>query len=583
MQWTEANPDPEQVEKLAAELGCSRTLAGLLLNRDPAFVDRDRAEQFLRPRLRHFDDPFRIRGMREVVQRLELAIENQERVLIFGDYDVDGITSTVSLVHFLRQIGMSPDFLVPKRMEEGYGLSRAAVDRALEDMGKPDLFIALDCGTNSHEEVRYLESLGIDVVVVDHHQDKKAGPVDCHLINPHVLHGEESPAPPWLYLCTAGLVFKLIHAMVMEFRKKGKNGAHSLKVVQYLDLCGMGTVGDLVSLLGENRLIAHQGMLRLSQSERPGIRALLECVGIGRGEALEAADVSFKLGPRINAVGRLDDARIPIEMLLEEDYGKCLKTASRLDRLNRERKTIEGRIFDAAREQIEQENLKKAPGIVVSMPEWHHGIVGIVASRLAHEYHRPCLVLGGAAQGNGTGDPRIRKGSGRSISGVDLVRVLGHCRELLDHWGGHPMAVGLSLHEMNLPALRKRFAEVVGRLYSGPPARKLELVAWIGVDDITPGFVEELDLMKPFGQGNPRPVFGVRPVRLSTSPKLLKNEHFRFTLRQSGGDAVQGIAWRMGRSVPPVEREIEMALRVGWNTWRGNRNIQVELVDWRLA
>lgn len=520
--------------------------------------------------------------MRAAVERVREAIRDGERVLVFGDYDVDGITSTAALVHFLQQFKLKPGYVVPRRMEEGYGLTEEALARALREFGKPDLFIALDCGTNAVETVGGLQRKGVDVLVVDHHQELEGGRADCLLVNPHLDHAPDEPAPAWLNLSTAGLVFKLIHGVVKAGREVGDPSCGRIRVADYLDLAGMGTVADLVELSGENRLIARHGLLRLGKTRRPGVHALFQAAGIEFGEVLESADISFKIGPRINAMGRLDDACIPVELLLGDDFSYCRRLADSLDSLNRERKAIEAAIFEEAEAQIGETDQDALPGMVVANSNWHPGVVGIVASRLSHAYHRPCLVLGSGETGGEESEQL--KGSGRSVPGVDLVRILDLCHPLLERWGGHPMAVGLSLRMDRVEALRERFAEVIEELHPGGiPGRILEIADWLAPEELSGTLIEELDRLRPFGQGNPRPLLGVRPVILKTPPRILKGSHFRFQVTHGNGGAIGGIAWNQADRVPPTDQALELAVRLSWNTWRGKRNLQLELVDWRIS
>lgn len=583
MRWNECKVSAEQVRRLAMDLGCRPILARLLLRSDPSLVEPEAARRFLEPRLRDVEDPFKIPGMDEAAARLEAAVERGERVLIFGDYDVDGITSTVAMLEFLREFGLAADFLVPRRQEEGYGLTWAAVARALDEHGRPDLFIALDCGTNSVEVVDHLREQGCDVLVIDHHQSRDGNHVECLLVNPHVTAQKDSC--PWQDMCTAGLVFKCIHAVVKRMREKGRPGADRLRVAAYLDLCALGTVADLVRLSGENRVIARRGLEVLARAERPGLRALFQYAGLTPGGELEAADVSFRLGPRINAMGRLDDARVPVELLLSRDFAECLTMARSLDELNAERKKIETRIFREACAQVESLGLEDRPGILVADPRWHQGVVGIVASRLVQRYHRPFLVLGGNGSNDQMGtETTLHKGSGRSIAGVDLVSVLTLCDDFVERWGGHPMAVGLSVPVAQVAQLRDGFARAVERLYPlGLPERDLELAAWLEPEEVDETLMDILERLKPYGQGNPRPIFGLRGVRLAGSPRVMKNEHFRFAVGRNGQGALSGMAWRMAERLPPVGVELDLAVRVTWNVWKSRRTIQLELADWRMA
>ncbi len=583
MNWNYEPPPAEAIVRLARGLGVSNTLAELLLKVDPQHVDEEQARFFLDPKLAHLDDPFVMEGMKAAVDRVVLALERAESILIFGDYDVDGVTSTVSLVHLLRRFGANPQYLVPRRLDEGYGLSVSAINRAIEAYGRPDLFIALDCGTNARREVDYLNELGVSVVIVDHHQAKADHrPEQAILLNPHVFHTEDKPERTWLHLCTAGLVFKLIHALVKTRRETKDPVALDIRVADYLDLAAMGTVADLVPLRGENRLITRQGIRSLERSRRPGIHALFEASGIQPGETLEASDIGFRIGPRINASGRLADAREPINLLLNEHYGGCQEAAKALNELNSERQEIERQVFEEARAQLGDGERGTLPaGLVVYGPDWHHGVAGIVASRLVQEYYRPVLVIGRAEPDSGA-EPGLAKGSGRSVAGVNLVEMLEPCKSLLAKWGGHPMAIGLSIDPAHIGELRDRFAQSIGEAFpSGLPERTVQMSAWIRPNQIAVKFMDDLDRLRPFGMGNPKPIFGIRGAELLPSIKIMKGVHFRFQLAAGNGIVLSGVAWRMADRLPPVNTPIDLAVRVGWNVWNGNRTIQLEMVDWK--
>ncbi|MEY3001011.1 MAG: single-stranded-DNA-specific exonuclease RecJ, partial [Verrucomicrobiota bacterium] len=387
MQWILPPAHPERIALLARKLGISQVLANLLLRR--GYHVPDAALAFLNPNLADLADPLLMGGMRGAVNRLEQALRNQESVLIFGDYDVDGVTSTTLLAHFLRQFGLNPRFIVPRRMGEGYGLSVESLERAIA-MQKPDLVIAVDCGTASVQEVRWLKDRGISAIIIDHHSPPDELPADCELVNPHVLDPEDVP---WKDLCSVGLVFKFCHAVVKVLRQKGDPLAERMDLRQYLDLVALGTVADLVRLTGENRILVRSGLKALRACRRPGICALMDVAGLSLGDPLDAGDIGFKLGPRINASGRLDDATLPIELLLSEDWQSCREKAQILDQHNGERQEIERHITLEA-EKLVQSRHEEDLGLVLYAPHWHTGVVGIVASRLTRQFHRPALVLG---------------------------------------------------------------------------------------------------------------------------------------------------------------------------------------------
>lgn len=568
MLWTTTEINEPLAADLSAGLRVSKVMGQLLAQRDLGSIEV--AEEFLRPRLAHLEDPFALSNMRAAVTRIEQAIAANESVVVFGDYDVDGVTSTVQLVHMLRTLGLEPRFCVPRRLDEGYGLSREAIDRVFAGQ-IPALFIALDCGTNAHEPIAYLRELGCDVIVVDHHQAKTQAPQDCIFVNPHV-NDPESAA--WRNLCTAGLVFKLLHGLLKSRREAEDPLVAEIQLKDYLDLVAMGTVADLVPLRQENRILSWFGLRHLRANGRTGVRALAAVSGIDSSQEMTSSDISFKLAPRINASGRLADATLPIGLLLSDDMSGCQKIAQELDAMNRERQAIERGIAAEAERRAAIE-FANEPGIVLFGEDWHAGVVGIVASRVSRRFHKPCVVLG--ADGEAT------HGSGRSVAMVNLVEVFQRCADLLGHWGGHPMAAGVSLPTANVEAFTARYLESLKALYpQGLPEPSLELSTWLEVEHLEEGLLEELDRLHPFGQGNAEPTFGLRGVVLEEAPHCFGDGNFRFRMPNVHGAraGVAGIAWRMD-AVPAVGRRIDMAIRFSWNYWRNNRYPQVTLIDWK--
>ena len=571
MRWIHNPPPAEEVAALVTTLSISRVLAELLLRAGQTAPDA--AAAFLKPALARLADPFLLRNLDKATARLRRALAAGEQIAVLGDYDVDGVSSTALLVCILRRFGARPSFVVPRRMEDGYGLSRSAIDRALEP-GRPHLFIALDCGTNSHDEVAYLVSLGIDVIVVDHHRSKEKPLADGILINPHAH--DEPGDDAWRQMCTVGLVFKLVHGLVKELRAEGNVEAQAVKLRDYLDLVALGTVADLVPLQEENRILASYGLRTLKEAARPGLRALMDVAGVRPGQDLMPVDISFRLGPRINASGRLADAALSVELILSDDACFCRETARQLDTFNRERQDIERGITEEAERLIEAEYLDQS-GIVLYADGWHPGVVGIVAGRVTRKYNRPCIVLGNEGS--------LAKGSGRSVDGINLVEVLGGCADLLDSWGGHPMAVGVALEKGKLDAFRVRFAESVRAWTGGLTAEpELTLSAWLRPEQINEKLMDELALMHPFGQANPEPKFGLRGVVLRQRPDVFKLAHFRFALDLGDGRRrLFGVAWKMAGRLPPVGEPIDLAVELAWNFFNDRKTIQLELIDWRLS
>jgi single-stranded-DNA-specific exonuclease len=570
MRWTYTPLPATEVEEFGRRLEVSPVLAELLLRN--GLKDTAAATRFLRPALAELQDPFLLVNLAAAVARLQRAIARRETLVVLGDYDVDGVSSTAFLVSVLRRFGLDPRFVVPRRLEEGYGLSRGAIDRALE-AGKPDLFIALDCGTNSHDELAYLQAQGVDAIVIDHHRSKEKPLGDGILINPHVHDGPEDA--PWRNLCTVGLVFKLVHGLLKQLRAENHPVAFRIHLKEYLDLVAMGTVADLVPLIGENRILSRHGLQILQHTRRRGLRALMDVSGLKPGQEIQPVDISFRLGPRINASGRLADAALSVELILSEDAAFCVDAARQLDGFNRERQEIERQITEAAERMVE-ERYSEAHGLVLFAEEWHPGVVGIVASRVTRKYHRPCIVLG---HENG-----FAKGSGRSIYGLNLVELLGSCADLLTSWGGHPMAVGISLPLGNLEAFRARFAEAVRSWQCGQMAEPgLEIACWLDLEQVREQLLDELEVLHPFGQGNPEPVFGLRGVRFRQRPEVFKEQHFRFQLDDARGRRLYGVAWKQAQRIPPIGVPVDLAVEVAWNIHNDRKLLQMELLDWRLS
>lgn len=570
MRWDYTPVHAESVAELARAAGTTPVVAELLLR--AGLADPAAATRFLQPTLATLGDPFLLVNLETAVERLLRALRAKERVIVLGDYDVDGVCSTAILVSLLRRLGLEPTYVVPRRLEEGYGLTRISIERALEK-GKPDLFIALDCGTNSHEEVAHLRGQGIDVIIVDHHRSTEPAATGAVLINPHVhpVAGDDA----WRYLCTVGLVFKLAHGLLKKLRAENHPVALSIVLKDYLDLVAMGTIADLVPLQGENRVFARHGLRVLAETRRAGLLALMQVSGLKREQGLVPSDISFRLGPRINASGRLADAALSVDLLLSEDRVFSEGTARQLDDLNRERQDIEREITERAERYVE-EHFLAASGLVLFDEAWHPGVVGIVAGRISRKYNRPTIVLGNEGE--------LAKGSGRGLIGFNLVEILGSCAICLENWGGHPMAVGIALKKPRLDEFRAMFDETIRKGRDGAAIEPgLELSGWIDATQLNEQLMGELEQLQPFGMGNPEPIFGVRGVRLRNRPDVFKEQHFRFAGEDASGRRVSGVAWKMADRLPPVGAPLEMAVQLNWNHYNGRKTLQMELLDWRLA
>jgi len=517
-------------------------------------------EDYLRPKLRDLADPFLIPDMRLAVERILLAVDRNEKVCIYGDYDVDGVTSITLMRQILRAYGLEPRYFIPRRGPEGYGLSEAALARCMSEGPQPDLLIAVDCGTVSVAEVAALRTQNIDVVIVDHHEPGPNGrPTCCALVNPKC--GED-----FTYLCAAGVTFKLGHALLKERHV-------DLDLKTLIDLVAVATISDIVPMVGENRLIVRHGLKLLPNTHNLGLRALQDVTGMN-GEAT-SMDVGFRLGPRLNAAGRMDAPEDALEALTTESAERARELARKLDDYNRQRQTHEGLIRQQAMELLVNFDPSHDPVIVLGSRQWHHGVVGIVASRLMRQYHKPTFVV--AIDENGIG-----KGSGRSIEGVSLVEAIRQCNGDLEAGGGHAMAAGLSIHEDKMNAFRRHFGEfVLATTSEEQRLPKLYYDAEISFGELSLDFLASYELLQPFGNNNPQPVFVSRHVDLSRAPLRMKNNHLRLMLRQ--GYTEQDAVFFSGGESPLPDPPWDVAFSIDRNTFRGRTSLQLIIQDIKAA
>jgi single-stranded-DNA-specific exonuclease len=505
---------PEEVDGgaiLWTEICGSTCIARLLMRK--GFANAQEVEAFLQPRLSSLSDPFLLPNMRAAVNRIFAALDRQERVVLFGDYDVDGVTSIALLAEMLRAYGSTPELFLPLRMEEGYGLSRESVERCLEQHN-PQLLIALDCGTSSLSEIANLTRCGVDVIVLDHHEPKSALPQYVAIVNPKI-----DPESPFHYLSSVGIVFKLCHALLktrplLDFDLKSK-----------LHLVALGTVADIVPLREENRVLVQRGAMEIGRTSRIGLRKLMQVAGV-RSPIL-ATDIGYRLGPRLNAAGRLSTAEKSLRLLLTQDEGEAMALATELDQHNRERQQVEQQIFAAATEMIDKQfDATRDAAIVAGARGWHPGVLGIVASRIVRRYHRPAIVIGFDDHGAG-------KGSGRSIEGLNLVEALTCCANTLDKYGGHELAAGLVLCEENFDRFAEAFCRTARELLSEEALQPcLRLDYELAFTEIDVEFLRWHEMLQPFGNGNPQPLFFARAVKPVAPPRVVNEKHLIFRLRQ---------------------------------------------------
>jgi single-stranded-DNA-specific exonuclease len=573
--WSLATPQPLLANQLAAQLKISPLLAQCLLNR--GFDEPVAIENFLTPRLKNLADPFLLPNMAAAVARLLLAHERDEPLVIFGDYDVDGVTSTTLLLEVLRKLGWTADAYLPNRMDEGYGLSRDGVENCLKKF-PVKLLLAVDCGSTAVETIAWLREKNIDVIVLDHHQVSTPPPAAVALVNPQLageIRNSQFAIRNFQELCSAGLAFKLAHALVKRGRETGLPGTAEFDLKPLLDLVALGTIADLVPLIGENRILVTAGLEKLNATQRPGILALKEVAQ--SPEKLGTHDVGFQLAPRLNAAGRLETAEESLNLLLAETLDAALPLAQTLDARNRERQKIEKGITEEVSGVVRSKfDAKKDFVIVEGQLLWHIGVVGIVASRVLSEFYRPTFIIGGE---NGE-----MRGSGRSIVGFDLAAALRECDDLLLRHGGHAMAAGLSILPEKIDLLRERLNEIARRTLKPedlqPPLR---LDAEVELKDLNLDSLAELDQLKPFGQGNPALQFCARGLTHKKPPFRMGANKQHVKLSVTDGTAAHEAVWWNAGNAPLPDGKFDLAFAPAVNEYNGRTTVQLKVLDWRPA
>jgi len=550
--------EQETVKSLAREFELKPLVMELLVQRgmtDPAEI-----AEFLQPRLQDLTDPYLMPNMEAAVNRVFQAIDKKEKVVVYGDYDVDGVTSLTLLQAILRAYGLEAHTFLPHRMDEGYGLNDQGIERCLTEF-KPSLLIAVDCGTSSIDQVRGLQESGIDVLVLDHHESNTGElPPAVAVVNPKL--GDD-----YHYLCSAGVVFKLGHGMLKRRPVAG------FDMRRYMDIVALGTVADLVPLVDENRIFVRKGLQQMEVTQHPGLNALKIVAGVN-GRPL-AYDIGFKLGPRLNAAGRLDTAQASLDLLTSDDFSHARELAQFLDDQNRSRQELENRIKEEALEMMKGFNHRKDFAVVLGSDTWHPGVVGIVAARISKQVHRPTFIIAIDEEGMG-------KGSGRSVPGISLVQALNACREHLEAGGGHDMAAGLSIRQENIDIFREQFNAYIAQTAEPDllrPRVDIDLVA--GFDEMNLELLDSYEMVHPMGMGNPAPLFMSRGVEVVEEPRVLKGKHLKLNMQQNGRrlDAIyfNGVSEDLPK--PPWD----VAYRIERNIYRGNHSLGMTIEAIRKA
>ncbi|RTZ64714.1 MAG: single-stranded-DNA-specific exonuclease RecJ [Verrucomicrobia bacterium] len=566
--WSLAPSQPLLTGQLIRELPLSPLMAQCLVNR--GVTSKAEVSEFLNPRLKLLADPFLIPNMDAAVERLWKARENNERLLIYGDYDVDGVSSTALLVEMLTELGWTVQPHLPGRFDDGYGLSAVALEKCLEQF-EANIVLAVDCGSTAVEAIEFLNERKIDVLVLDHHQISTPPPEPLAMINPQLRDNY----PNFQELCSVGLAFKLAHALVKRGRQEGLQKERDLDLKQYLDLVALGTVADLVPLTGENRKLVRSGLEQLGETTRPGLLALKKVANVSK--PVTVFNIGFHLGPRLNAAGRMDNPDAALNLLLARDHYEAEKAADTLDNYNRERREIERDISTQAVESVRQRFDPANDFVIVEgNMEWHLGVIGIVASRVMREFYRPTFIL--ASDGDGW------KGSARSIEGFDLAEAMRGCDDLLNDHGGHAMAAGVSVKPGRLDAFRERINEIAKKNITPdmfqPP---LKLDAGTDLSELTLVHIEEMRQLEPLGQGNPEIQFLVAELTLSSPIYRMgrDKQHAKFWVTDEHG-ACEVVAWNLKPEDEPKDT-FDIAVAPQINDFNGRRSVQLKLIDWRPA
>lgn len=559
-----SSPDSgEPRNELARLFQLPRPIVDILLRR--GIDSSDDVGEFLSPRLESLTDPLLLPDMAKAVERIWAAIHANERILVFGDYDVDGVTSTALMVQVLRGLGGQASCFIPHRIEDGYGLSPDALS-SLIDTENPDLIVTVDCGTGSVESIKFARSHGVDVIVTDHHEASGEVADALAVVNPKLGNNEELSI-----LAGVGVAFKLCHALLKVGRQRNEPESVRVDLRPYMHVVALGTVADMVPLVGENRVLARYGIMVLNMRRSPGINALADVAGIQ--QEMTSYHIGFVLGPRINAAGRMGSPMQALDLLLTQDAAEARRLAERLEGANRERQSIEQEILEQACSEIDRSYDRNAPSVlVVGQRNWHSGVVGIVASRLVRRYHRPAVVIAIDENGNG-------RGSCRSIEGFDLIKELMCAADYLDQYGGHRMAAGLDIPEDRIEEFRGAMcARAKEHLNADALLPSQHIDAWIELSDLCEDFMVAQDRLMPFGHQNTPPVWALKNVRL-VDHRIVGKRHLKILFQTPYG-MQDAIGFGMGdRELP--NGPIDLAFQLRRNVFRGEERLQLMLQDFR--
>lgn len=554
--WQIYETNEEEVKKVKSKYQLNELLATILVNRN--IIKEDDIRLFLNPTRDDFYDPFLITDMKIAIERIIEAIEKGQKVTIYGDYDVDGITSITVLRSFLKDVGLEASSYIPNRLDEGYGLNKDAID-TIKQSGC-DLMITVDCGISAMDEIEYANSLGIETIVTDHHEPGNELPKAYAVID----NKRKDSKYPFRELAGVGVVFKLIQALGIRMGLKEES------YLKYLDIVCIGTISDIVPLVDENRVIAKLGMMLVKQTKNIGLKSIIHSSGYKK---IDSNTISFGVAPRINACGRMGKAEEALELFLSANINEVNDLTKKLNEHNRERQETEKAIFESAIEKIEREHLNDNKAIVVGGKNWHHGVIGIVSSKITDMYFKPSILLSFEEDGMG-------KGSGRSIPGFDLHDALMKCSDTVEKFGGHSMAVGITIKKEKLEAFREEFEKIATENHIDEIMPIINIDAKINLSDIDKEMVESMKQLEPFGEANKMPIFAFKNLKIDSIRSLSEGKHLKLTLKDTN-NIINAIGFNMGHLAEEyrIGDKIDVAGVLEVNTFNGTENLQINLKD----
>ena len=551
--WNIKKYNEEEIDKISNKYNISKCLAKLLKAREVEDID-----MYLNGTLKDLRDPFLLKDMQKIVDRIKLAINKKEKICIYGDYDVDGITSITIMYKFLSDLGLDVMYYLPDRLQEGYGVNNEALDKIKKE--GVSLVITVDCGITAIDEVEYAKSLGLDIAITDHHECTENLPSALAIINPK----QKDDNYPFKMFAGVGVAFKVLSALAISLNMESES------YLKYLDIVAIGTISDIVPLLDENRIISKEGLKQVANTKNEGIKAMLRVINF---KDIDSTMVSFGMAPRINACGRMGDASIAVKLLLEESEENAKELAEKLDSLNIKRQEVEKNIFEEAVNTIENEGYKQKNSIVLYDENWHNGVIGIVASRLVNIYNKPVVLF--------TKENDVVRGSGRCPNGFSLYDALTESKEYLIQFGGHELAAGMSIEEENIPLFREEFEKIVTQ-------NMKDLVQVIDVDmeikksDLGVQILKDINRIKPYGQANNTPLFLYKGLKIHSIRTLKEEKHLKFTL-QDERVLLEALAFSQGARRDDVRLgdKIDVLCNVEINSYNTPRTIQLILQDFK--